>query len=480
MSLVKVKIIYDYYATKRVTPIFMMEEDLMSLSYDEFRTRLITEVPHLEKMSSSLRLVILEDDAEVDLSSSYFNFQIKGLLEKEKNITIKAFAFDSPGLHITNSSSLSVLEKAKRGESTVRSVRAKRSISLPTSIEENPLFDNSDDEDDDQDKQEPTIMLPLERYAKSKQKAVDDIQRLLKTKKQELESCESKIRLAAQQNAESETAKNLTTCGKCHLKLGHTTKRCDYSPCKSAYSCGNLSKHVSDKIKISNLQREIAKLEGDLSTAENEIQNAQSAVNNVMTSVPKQIEDVIVAELPRRYTPYGQRNWTLLKKDVAILQKNLHGKLPSRQNALQLLQSVVLDSSTSLTDHRMSSQKRLLSNEYGIVFPTDTGQANNDIERSTEVSSMSKPNKSGSTFSKASLLSCFPASAQEEKDFKLALELQHKEMDSPQTIQTSGSCVDTNTLHTTNSTEQTDIEFEANAAAALLQLQRKQAAKNDK
>ena len=42
----------------------------------------------------------------MDLSSSYFNFQVNELLEKEKNITIKAFAFDSPGLHITNSSSL--------------------------------------------------------------------------------------------------------------------------------------------------------------------------------------------------------------------------------------------------------------------------------------------------------------------------------------------------------------------------------------
>ena len=77
MSLVKVKIIYDYYATKRVTPIFMLEEDLMSLTYDEFKTRLLTEVPHLEKMGSSLRLIVLEDDAEIDLSSSYFNFQIK-------------------------------------------------------------------------------------------------------------------------------------------------------------------------------------------------------------------------------------------------------------------------------------------------------------------------------------------------------------------------------------------------------------------
>jgi hypothetical protein len=72
----------------------------MSLSYDGFKTRLTTEVPHLEKIGSFLRLIILEKDV------SYFNFQIKGLLEKERNITIKAFAFASPGLHITNSSSL--------------------------------------------------------------------------------------------------------------------------------------------------------------------------------------------------------------------------------------------------------------------------------------------------------------------------------------------------------------------------------------
>jgi hypothetical protein len=50
------------------------------------------------------------------------------------------------------------------------------------------------------------------------------------------------------------------------------------------------------------LQREIAKLEGNLSTAQNKIQNAESAANKVITSIPEQIEDVIVAELPLRYT----------------------------------------------------------------------------------------------------------------------------------------------------------------------------------
>ena len=69
-------IIYDYYDVKRATLVFMIEENLMSLSYDGFKTRLTTEVPHLEKMGSFLRLIILEDDAKVDLSSSYFNFQM--------------------------------------------------------------------------------------------------------------------------------------------------------------------------------------------------------------------------------------------------------------------------------------------------------------------------------------------------------------------------------------------------------------------
>ena len=127
MSLGNVKVIYDYYGMKRVMPIFMMEEALMSLSYDKFKTRLTTEVPYLEKMGSSLRLIILEDDLEVDLSSSYFTLQLKGQLE-EKNITRKAFAFDSPGLYNPNNLSLSVVEKANRNDISGKAVRGRSTI----------------------------------------------------------------------------------------------------------------------------------------------------------------------------------------------------------------------------------------------------------------------------------------------------------------------------------------------------------------
>lgn len=60
-------------------------------------------------------------------------------------------------------------------------------------MKENPTFDDTDDDEEDKlARQKPRIMIPLERYAKNKQRAADNIQRLLTTKKQELASCEEK------------------------------------------------------------------------------------------------------------------------------------------------------------------------------------------------------------------------------------------------------------------------------------------------
>ena len=76
---------------------------------------------------------------------------------------------------------------------------------------------------------------------KSKKKAVKEIKNCLETKRQELVRFDDKIR-ASQQNRG-----HLSACGNCHLKLGHSRKICTFSPCKSAFSCGILSKHSSKK-----------------------------------------------------------------------------------------------------------------------------------------------------------------------------------------------------------------------------------------
>ena len=80
---VEIKVEYSYYSTKRITPVYIVEQELMSLEYSKFVERIVNEVPHLRRMNS-LRLTVKEDETvdEVDLSRKYFSLQMKGLLDK--------------------------------------------------------------------------------------------------------------------------------------------------------------------------------------------------------------------------------------------------------------------------------------------------------------------------------------------------------------------------------------------------------------
>ena len=56
----EIKIEYSNYSTKRITPVFFVEEDLMNLEFSEFGPRIASEVPHLQKMNS-LQVTVKED-----------------------------------------------------------------------------------------------------------------------------------------------------------------------------------------------------------------------------------------------------------------------------------------------------------------------------------------------------------------------------------------------------------------------------------
>ena len=53
---IEIKIEYSYYSTKRITPVYIVEEELMSLEYSKFVERIVNEVP-LRSMNS-LRLTV--------------------------------------------------------------------------------------------------------------------------------------------------------------------------------------------------------------------------------------------------------------------------------------------------------------------------------------------------------------------------------------------------------------------------------------
>ena len=80
---IEIKIEYFYYSTKRITPVYIVEEELVTLEYGRFVERIVNEVPHLRRINS-MQLTVKKDETvdEVDLSRKYFSLQMKGLLDK--------------------------------------------------------------------------------------------------------------------------------------------------------------------------------------------------------------------------------------------------------------------------------------------------------------------------------------------------------------------------------------------------------------
>ena len=117
--------------------------------------------------------------------------------------------------------------------------------------------------------------------------------------------------------ASSQNMGNLPMCGKCHLKLGHTKKSFTFSPCKSAFSCGQLSKHADAKAQRVSIDQDIGHLRIKLTKAQKHVEDAGRAAERLSNSASKRIEYVAITDMPARYVNHGLRNWSLLNKDVA-------------------------------------------------------------------------------------------------------------------------------------------------------------------
>ena len=157
MALVNIKPVYDYYTKKRVTPLFLSKDELLTMNYAAFKNRVINVVSHLKK-----------------IPAVKFNAR-RSLCLPQSNIVNEA-------------------EKQQ---------------ALKESHRENLPF-----------------LLPLQRYTKKQQETARVIEKNLIKKREEVAHCKERIRQASIQNLG-----NSSVCGNCHLKLGHTKKKCVFSPC---------------------------------------------------------------------------------------------------------------------------------------------------------------------------------------------------------------------------------------------------------
>lgn len=330
-NVTELRIEYKYYNKNRATPIFIANDDLLSLTFEGFYGLVLKEVPHLNKISSesvALRMAIVdEDNSEVDISTKYFSSQMFSFLNKGmKIISVHVAVAESPVAPSNTSVSAGKERKSNEVFQSRRCLHLQNTTNISNIANPQISIINTTPESSPKNKQEsPSIVLPLERYAKKQAKVVQTYSDELASNTKELTDLDFKLQKACDQNRG-----HLNACGNCHLKLGHTRKACGFSPCRSAFSCGMLSKHNNQKSKRAAIVKNISQLQSKLTAANKDVENARTAVEKVQNSSQKKIEDILLDEQPHRYVINGLRNWLKLNKDVALLQSKLKGTLPTR------------------------------------------------------------------------------------------------------------------------------------------------------
>ena len=140
--------------------------------------------------------------------------------------------------------------------------------------------------------------------------------------------------------------------------------------------CGILDGHPQEKSTRRSLAQKMIKCESQLANLQSDYNNKLQAYKSVEDSFARKIETEIIASNPAKYISNGVKNWALLNKHVALLQKKCNGKLPSRQTVTHLLNEAVCEHEMRITvphDHPrekgINTKKRILEEEYAINFP---------------------------------------------------------------------------------------------------------------
>ena len=384
-----VKIIYSYYTRKRTTPFFLTEEEILSTNFYSFKERIINEVPHLAKANAPLQFSVLDGNLEVDLSPVYFEMQIKDLLVKHKELTIQAIAFQSPAGGI-------LAGKEKNDNAVSRNLTAntpvRRSLQLETCINEQRrsdldgsnenLFDHNMPEDNipNFDEDEDDDEMPGDRG----QLYVSPIDKLLQSKRQELQRQENKILTKVndvQALEESFTAKAIDStrpaCSKCHLRLGHTRPLCPNEVCASARLCGELKKHPEEKKQIKDAKSELQALRNTRKKLQDELDSLQENIKSSKRTFSQLIHSDLINSNKKKYISIVNDreiiNWMLLNSDAKKIEKVCGGKVPDAHTNFQDLikehDRLEFENTSKFKPTKTNKLVKQLWEKKGVVFP---------------------------------------------------------------------------------------------------------------
>ena len=419
------------------------------------------------------------DYKRIYLKVSQLDSPVLNPLPKSKHAAVKVNEENGDNPKMEPSSP--IFDKSQRRRPMLTAARSKLS---------SRFLDGIDDEDEDDDEEyydrldstqdipaTVTSLSPLERYMKKLEENKRDQELKVANLKDELRTVDEKLQQA---KSKHEFVQG-NVCGNCHMRLGHSAKKCELDQCMNVYHCG-IEKFHPRQTNRSKLRQEIQKEETKLQKLKQEVQNRQSSVENLKKSLVNQVEQRLLAEHASDYYVGGLRNWSLLRQHVHIIEsyckRNFNGKIPPKQNVSQILKMASVDIDEQRNTFSQPKRRRVHENpakdileNHGIKFPVG--------------STISSPSCASNVTNHISDIwsRCQPISKEEEEaQLELVLKASTRDVsvNKVQTndVKTEHVCIDL-TQHNlptdvtevpSFSTEQNSTSSESNAAIALMSL----------
>lgn len=258
------------------------------------------------------------------------------------------------------------------------------------------------------------VKTPMDRLLNSLETKIRTLSEDLESKETALTHLNDTI-----ENALSLNDGNLQVCGQCHLREGHTKRNCRMGACPTAKSCGLIEKHPTEKGERRKLQNEIANLRKKLNQAQDNYKMKSTAYAKIRNSFVHKVESDLISTNPKMYVQNGCKNWALINKHAAILEKECKGRLPKKAEIPKLLKRVNMDKSllessdsSSTDDESFVSFREGSSSKNRNPAKTSLEQHGVKFPVGTKTESCSEPSLSTSS----TVYRCAPSNKQEEQE----------------------------------------------------------------
>ena len=178
-------------------------------------------------------------------------------------------------------------------------------------------------------------------------------------------------------------------CGNCHLRLGHTQKKCTLEKCLDVFSCGQEKRHPG-QFNRRRLDQDISRQEKIVAEAEEEVKRRTLSIETVQKSKTKQIESKLMDSHKGDYTnENGNLNWNLIRKHTVLIEKYckkyMNGKIPGKQSISDVLRKATeeynkdCDQTIKRAKKRKGNPAKKILEDHGIQFP-GTSEISSDSE----------------------------------------------------------------------------------------------------